>query len=285
MQDYKKHRIKVLIVLAVEFIAIAVMLLLIFFAGKKSYTVTFDLNGGTLLSGDTVQVVTQGQSANPPKVTKDGCYFLQWSGSYREVTRDLTVRAVWEYETTEGIEYEISENKNYCEIVGCYKELSGDVYIGAYYNDKKVLGIKEGAFKNCENITGIYLLDGILAIEDGAFEGCTSLEKIEMPTTLISLGNDVFKNCTSLESITLYENLKKIGNGAFSGCVSLKEAYLPETLLTIGNSAFETATLTIYTPIAQAEIPVGWASDWCLNNPTIVWDYVEEEQEEDGDEK
>ena len=283
MQQSKKHRIKVLIVLAVEFIAIAIMLVLIFFAGKKSYTVTFDLNGGTLLSGDTVQIVTQGQSANPPKATKDGCYFLQWSGSYSAVTRDLTIKAIWEYETTEGIEYETSENKNYCEIVGCYKELSGDVYIGAYHNDKKVLGIKEGAFKNCENITSIYLLDGILAIEDGAFEGCTSLTKIEMPSTLIRLGDGAFKNCTALESITLYEDLKTIGSEAFAGCVSLQEAYLPESLKTVGAKAFDTATAIIYTPIAEK--PVGWAADWCLNNPTVVWSYVEEETEEEAEQE
>ena len=38
-----KQKIKLGIILGVEFVAIAVILLLIFFAGKKSYTVTFDL--------------------------------------------------------------------------------------------------------------------------------------------------------------------------------------------------------------------------------------------------
>ena len=66
------HKLKLIIVFSVEFIAIAVMLLFIFFAGKKVYTVTFDLNGGTLLSGDLVQKVTQGHTATAPKVTKDG---------------------------------------------------------------------------------------------------------------------------------------------------------------------------------------------------------------------
>ena len=77
-----KQKLKLIIILAVEFVAVAVILLMIFFAGKKSYTVTFDLNGGTLLSGDLEQRVTQGQSATPPTVTKDGCYLLKWSRSY-----------------------------------------------------------------------------------------------------------------------------------------------------------------------------------------------------------
>ena len=41
------QKIKLFIILGVEFIAVAVILLLIFFSGKQSYTVQFDLNGGT----------------------------------------------------------------------------------------------------------------------------------------------------------------------------------------------------------------------------------------------
>ena len=283
MQKDMKHRIKVLIVLAVEFIAIAVMLILIFFAGRKSYTVTFDLNGGTLLSGDTVQTVTQGNHANPPKVTKEGCYFLQWSHSYREVTRDLVIKAIWEYETTEGIEYEIKENSNYCEIVGCYKELTGDVYIGAYFNEKKVLGIKEGAFKDCKNITSVYLLDGILAIEDNAFEGCTRLKTIEMPATLVTLGANAFKGCSALETIVLPDSLERLGAGAFSGCVALKEIILPSNLNVIGSKAFDQSDLTIKAYTTLEEKPIGWAFDWYVGAPTIEWGYLppEEEPEEE----
>lgn len=284
MDKVKSHRLKVVIVLAVEFIAIAVMLVLIFFAGKKSYTVTFDLNGGTLLGGDTVQTVIQGNNANPPSVTKEGCYFLRWSHSYREITRDLVITAIWEYETTEGIEYEIKENSNYCEIVGCYKELTGDVYIGAYFNEKRVLGIKAGAFKDCKNITGVYLLDGILAIEDGAFEGCDRLQKIELPTTLVTLGKDAFKGCESLTEIDLNENLERVGSGAFAGCDALEEILLPKSLIVMGSGVFDTA-LTIKTYVEQTEIPSGWATDWYINTPTVEWGYVEPEEIEEEEEK
>ena len=90
-----REKIKVSILLGAEFIAIAIILLLIFFAGKKSYTVTFDPNGGTLIAGDLEQRVTQGHSANPPQVTKEGHYFLRWSGDYTKVTNDVTLRAIW----------------------------------------------------------------------------------------------------------------------------------------------------------------------------------------------
>ena len=282
-----KQKIKIWIILGVEFIALAAMLLLIFFAGKRSYTVTFDLNGGTLLSGETVQKVTQGHHATPPKVTKDGCYFLEWSTSYREVTKDLVIKAIWEYETTEGIEYSESENSNYCEIVGCYKELSGVVYIGAYHGEKKVLGIRAGAFEGCENITQVYLLDGILAIEENAFRGCVSLESIELPASLVTLGDNAFSGCTALQEVVLPPVLKRVGAGAFSGCTALQEVLLPESLLHMKAGVFDTA-VTVNTYYTQENKPKDWAYGWYTGKATVVWGYtdpVEDEEEDAEDEK
>ena len=245
-----KQRIKLFIVLAIEFIAIAVMLLLIFFAGKQVHTVTFDLNGGVLLSGDLVQKVTQGHNATPPTTAKDGCYFLKWEGSYNRVTHDVTIEAVWEYETTAGIEYNIVENSNYCTISGAFEGLQGDVYVGGYKDGKKVLGIEDGAFAGCTGITRIHLLEGILTIGDDAFAGCTSLESIELPPSAVSIGNNAFKGCESLTSIVLPEQLKTLGDNAFEGCTSLKEVVTFDTLKTVGANAFAGCTalenITLY---------------------------------------
>lgn len=247
-----KQRIKLLIFISVEFVAVLVIFLLIFFAGRKTYTVTFDLNGGVLLSGSLQQTVRRGQSATPPEVTKDGCFLLGWSGDYRKVTRDSAAKAVWEYETTYGIEYEIIENSNYCLVSGCYEEISGDVYIGSYYNELKVLGIKAGAFKNCTKITGVYLLDGILAIGDEAFSGCTSLKTIEIPETVQTLGSGVFVNCPNL-----------------------KEVIIPLSVTKIGVGAFQNDDMTINCMTKEDEIPENWSSGWYFGTPTIVYDYEE----------
>ena len=278
-----KQKVKLIIILSVEFLAIAAMLVLIFFAGKRSYSVTFDLNGGTLISGETVQRVTQGQNANPPQVVKDGCYFLQWSGSYRQVTKDLELKAIWEYETTPGIEYVTNEDSNYCEISGAYKGLTGDVYIGAYYNDKKVLGIRENAFKDCDRITSVYLLDGILDIGDGAFEGCSSMVSIAIPSTVKSIGENAFKDCESLEIISLPEGLVSIGSGAFDGCGSLKNIILPESLQRLGSGVFTAAELVVYAYIKESEQPALWSENWHSSSVSVVWEYVDPDlEEEDG---
>ncbi len=290
-----KQKTKLIIILAVEFVAISIVLLMIFLAGKKSYTVTFDLNGGILLSGDTVQRITQGQSATPPNVAKDGHYLRGWSGNYRKVTSDSTVRAIWEYETTPGIIYGDSENQNFAEIVGSFKEIHGEVYIGAYHDEKIVLSINSGAFRDRTEITEVHLLDGILSIESEAFAGCTKMKKIDIPSTVVRLGAGAFEGCKSLESVTLpaslveieegafagceslseiifvdrvkdkdgkMENisvLEKIGAGAFSGCKSVETVVLPESLKEIGTLAFsgceKLAEVTV--PLAVESIGVG----------------------------
>ncbi|MBO7197084.1 MAG: leucine-rich repeat protein [Clostridia bacterium] len=234
-----KQRIKLITILSIEFIAIISVLLLIFLAGKKTYTVTFDLNGGILIGGDLEQTVMQGQSATPPNTAKHGHYLRGWSGSYKSVTRDITVKAIWEYNTSPGVEYHVPENTNYCEISGCFKEIQGELFIGSYYNDKPVLGIKEGSFKDMTGITAIHLLDGILTIKAEAFAGCTSMEVFDMPGTIIRIGKEAFKDCRELKSITLPNTLQIIEAGAFAGCEGLTEIVIPDSVHTIEAGAFE----------------------------------------------
>lgn len=237
-----KQKIKLGIILGVEFVAIAVILILIFFAGKKSYTVTFDLNGGTLISGDLEQVVTQGKNATPPTVAKEGCYLHSWSASYKQITRDIVIKAVWEWETSVGFDYASSTDSNYCEITGCFKDLAGDVYVGVYYDGKKVLGIRDEAFLDRDGITYVHMLDGILSIGEGVFRNCDSLVSVELPGTLTKLGNYAFKDCVSLEKIVIPETLKAIPSGAFEGCTSLKEIVIPSSVRTIEMGAFKGCT-------------------------------------------
>ncbi len=59
------------------------------------YTVTFDLNGGTLISGDLVQTVAEGGSAVAPQA-ENGIMSLSWDKTFTDVDSDITVRAMWE---------------------------------------------------------------------------------------------------------------------------------------------------------------------------------------------
>ena len=293
MELKNKQKIKLILIFAVEFISILVILLLIFFAGKKSYTVTFDLNGGILLSGDTEQRVTQGHNATPPSVAKDGHYLRGWSGNYRTVTSNSTVRAIWEYVTSPGIIYSDDELKNYTEIVGSHPEINGVVYVGAYYNEKITLTICENAFRDRRGITEMHLLEGILSIEEGAFAGCEKMEVIDLPSTVKRIGKDAFAGCKSLKTIILPEGLTTIEDGAFAGCESLTEVIIPSSVTRIGSGAFDTEGLTLLflpeipedenapEPDYDAEVilPEGFAEDWITDGVTVKYKEPEEDEE------
>lgn len=276
-------KIRFIAILAVEFIVVIVMILLIFFAGKKTYKVIFDINGGILISGSLEQNVTQGQSAIPPQVTKDGCFFLEWQGNYRRITKDVVIKAIWEYETTEGIEYNVIENSNYCTIKKCYKEVSGDVYIGAYYGEYKVLGIDEYAFAGCENIKNVYLLDGILNINKGAFEGCTNLESIIIPDTVIKIEDEVFKNCISLKKITIGNSVEKIGNDVLANSNLIEEIIIPKSVKKIGSNFIVNSATVVNCEIE--ELPISWDINWNSGNAKVNWGYVADEILDTKDDK
>ena len=283
MQNKYRGRFKILIAFGILFLLVSVLLALIFFDSKKTYTVEFDLAGGTLLSGSLEQRVLQGQDAVPPSVVKDGAYLRGWSTSYKRVTRDIVVEAVWEYETTAGIIYTESENQNFTEIAGSYPNLRGEVYLGAYFNEKKVLGILDGAFANQTGITRVYLLNGLLTIGNEAFAGCSALTQIEIPETVSRIGKFALKDCYALEELILHEGLLTIEERAFENCAALTEVFIPESVTTIKANAFAGCdNLVIKTTIPPEEWPAGWESGW-QGSATV--EFVEPEIEEDLEEE
>lgn len=272
MKEKYSGKLKIIIAFSILFLVVSIILTLIFLDSKKTYTVTFDLDGGILMSGSLEQRVMQGQDAIPPSAIKDGAYLRGWSTSYQRITRDIVITAVWEYESTVGIIYTDSENQNYVEIERVYQYLRGEVYLSAFYNNKRVLGILDGAFRDCDGITKVYLLNGLIKIGDSAFEGCTSLEEIEIPETVTHLGKNAFKGCSSLKSLTLNKGLLSIGANAFEGCENLTEIIIPSSVTHIDPDAFagcENLVIKIFLP--EDELPIGWADGW-FGDATLDFD-------------
>ena len=79
-------------------IAVWAALLLIFLtACSKTYTVTFDTNGGMRTGGGELQQkVEEGGSAVPPIVEKTGYRFVSWNDVISPIYSDKTVSAIWE---------------------------------------------------------------------------------------------------------------------------------------------------------------------------------------------
>lgn len=258
-----KGRWKLLIIFGVLFVTICLLLLMIFNEGKKTYTVTFDLDGGILLSGSLEQRVTQGQNATPPSAVKEGAYLRGWSASHQRITSDIVIKAIWDTETTVGIIYADSKNQNFTEIIGSYPYLSGDLYVGSYYDDKKVLSIGDEAFMNQTRITNVHLINGIVSIGERAFAGCSMLKEITIPSTVSYIKKDAFRDCKSLEVLILNEGLVRIEAGAFANCTNLKAVILPESLVSIEAGAFDGCNdLVIKAKITEDQKPALWKNGW-----------------------
>ena len=61
---------------------------------KPTYTVTFDLNGGELVSGELTQTVTEGENAAYPEAV-NGRMAHTWDKSAENITADTNIKAQW----------------------------------------------------------------------------------------------------------------------------------------------------------------------------------------------
>lgn len=60
----------------------------------KSFKVTFNGNGGTLISGKEVQEIKEGEKIEAPIYEKEG-YTLSWDKDFTNITEDTTISAIW----------------------------------------------------------------------------------------------------------------------------------------------------------------------------------------------
>ena len=139
---------------------------------------------------------------------------------------------------TIGIDYAISSDNSYAEVIGYFNE-SKDVLIASVYNGVPVKSISDHAFYGCTSLESITIPEGVTSIGEYAFFGCTSLASINLPESIESIGTYAFYDCTSLTGINIPEGVTSIGGSAFSGCTSLASINCPESIESIGSYAFE----------------------------------------------
>ena len=205
-----------------------------------------------------------------------------------------------EYHST-GLEFTLADNGEYYILTGIGDCTDDYIVIPATYNGLSVCTVGETAFYGNENITAVYIPDGITGIGDGAFALCSALTEVYIGRNVTQIGEVAFANSVQLASITvsdknesfdsldgnLYtedyrilvqyavgktdtrfsvpEGTYTIGGYAFYACDSLEQVALPTTLTGINKCAFHSCTSLEYVDMSatQVEYIEAWAFAEC----------------------
>ena len=160
----KNKKILIIVGIVVGLIIIGVLLFFLL-QNNKTYTVTFDSDGGTEVEKIEVK---KGDIIVLPKVTKNGYNFVGWFDNNTKVTtnlkvtKDITLKAKWisEDAKTFTVTFNSDGGSSVEElIVECGKELklpknpTKEGYEFVSWVDKNETPILDGALLSCENIT------------------------------------------------------------------------------------------------------------------------------------
>lgn len=235
----------------------------------KSYTVTFDPNGGSVWPAS--KTLTMGtRLTGMPSPTRDGYRFVGWAmdkidpdGSGVSVTtivadgvwtfdEDTTLYAHWAKETPTD-----PPQNTPPDIV---KPTSFD-YSGKFgVNNALTWGLNietgilvlsgNGRMKDWSNaeyrpwakvrnsITGVLIEDGIQNISGATLCRLENMTNASIPESVTELGNNAFLSSYSLEGIELPSGLIKIDGSAFCDCTALKSITIPKNVSYIGDWTF-----------------------------------------------
>ena len=104
----------------------------------------------------------------------------------------------------------------------------------------KITSVEYDALRDCSNITGVVLQDGLETIANGAFYGCKKMSIIVMPSRMTSIDGGSFYQCDSLTNVVIPDGISHIEGGIFDNCDNLTTISLPDSLISIGKKAFGT---------------------------------------------
>lgn len=192
--------------------------------GKEKFTVTFNSNGGSAVSEQTVE---SGKTAYKPRnPERDGYVFDAWYYddqkfyfSSQTITQDITLVAKWFLLPADGIAYVLNDDYT-AYYVDDYLGNDNDVVLASTYRGLPVVKIDDWAFAHT-NIRTIEIPQSITEIGNNAFDGCDYLQKIDLPSSIVSIGGAAFENCDRLIEFTIPENVASIGSSVLARCRAL----------------------------------------------------------------
>lgn len=102
---------------------------------------------------------------------------------------------------------------------------SSELTVPSAIDGADVTALGDGCFRDCGELTAIYLPETLKAIGEETFKNCTALQGIRIPESVAFIGKHAFSNCSALEAICISNKMKHIAADAFDGCSDLRYVY------------------------------------------------------------
>lgn len=120
--------------------------------------------------------------------------------------------------------------------------MKGDVRLPASLGGQPLMGIEDGVFSDCRELTSIHMPDRIFILGREVFKNCDALKSVRYPRDTDVIPPDFFAGCSSLEEVTNIQNVSMVYDNAFKDCISLSSITFGETFLTLKPGAFNGCT-------------------------------------------
>lgn len=180
--------------------------------------------------------------------------FKEWSESLLNIKEDKTIHAVYEGKAELFITLEMSGKLFLSLNKDEYKDDEELKYVAilSAIDRNIVFAINEKGFEFCNNITKIYIPEGIVKIYENAFYGCELLKEVYIPKSVDDIREDAFNmlnNCSKFDVHSDNENYSAVGDALYDKGVTklisyprkkeITELEIPNTVTEIMKGAFQ----------------------------------------------
>lgn len=124
--------------------------------------------------------------------------------------------------------------------------------------------IADSAFKDCVEMIGVVLHEGLTTIDDLAFCNCYNLKSVIIPSTVRTIGTGCFDDCQSLETLEFPEGMTVFEAQMCTGCSGLVKVTIPSTVKKFYNNVFFNCT-SLSEVICKATTPPALRSSKYVN--------------------
>ncbi len=167
------------------------------------------------------------------------------------------------------------------ENVVAYSDTSDKLIYEVYGAGYMIKGIKSGASLRTEYMILPDTFNGkkILKIKEDAFRNNSEIKGVIIPASIVTIGDSAFRNCKELRAVTFSSNEEllsgtTIGANAFAGCEKLGELTLGSSVASVSENAFyntDISTLFVGSRAIYSQIVSRSSLEGALkNSPTIL---------------